>query len=197
MKTLIPLLGFLPVVANAAPVAPMGSDPSGFSPASGALALYGTAGLPAGGVGADLGLWRTQAGIEATVVAPGALRTEVHARWPFSPSSLVLGPRLSLAYSVPLRERFQGIPADPGGEVGMGFFASCPLARVRLFVDVGALAFSDLAIKQKVRLFGTAAAGVSIPITSRIVLAAHGGALYTRRRLAPAVGLTVSLLVLP
>jgi len=192
-RALLPaILALLTAPAFAAPVAPVGSDPAGAGLPWTGVALYGTAGAPANGVGLDLGLGRTVLGAEVAWMYPGALRPELHARWPFELGSLTLAPRFSLAYGLTLTDLFSGLPSDSGAEAATGLVASLPLGRTAVFLDAGALLFSDLVEKRQLRLFGTLAGGVRYSLNDSVAVAGHLGTLASAHRFGLTGGLTVS-----
>ena len=179
-----------PTWAMAAPIAPAGSDPSGAGPQS--LALYASAGTPAAAVGADARLGATVLGLELGGVLPGALRPEIHVRWPLRAGPALFAPRLAVAYSWALSADFAGLPSDSALELAPGLVASWQAERWAVFLDGGELGLTNLRRKQQTRLFATVACGVRLALSARVSLATHVGALLGKVEWAPAAGLTVA-----
>jgi hypothetical protein len=194
--------GFLLVLATAgplwaAPVAPAGADPTGAAPPEGAIAFYGTAGIPVLGAGADTALGTAVLGLELSAVTPGAIRPEAHLRWPVAMGRWLVAPRLSVAWSGAAIDSSSG-PTQSTLEAAGGLIAAYRLPSWGFFLDGGPLWLSNLELKEQMRLYFSLAGGARWQLEERLALAVHAGALFTRwQRRAPFVGLTASYILLP
>ena len=184
---------FLSLPAGAAPIGPSGSDPAGGGPAAGEVEGYVSAGIPVVCAGVDRGFGRTILGLEASILVLGVLRPELHARWPFHPGEFTLTPRVAVAFSIPLRGEFSDGPTIHTLELAPGLVFARAIGQFTPFLDVGMLGLSSLFLKTQTRFFATTTAGLRWAVTEQVALGAHVGWLYTERRAAPAVGLTVSV----
>ncbi len=178
-------------MALAAPVAPAGASPAGPVPEHG-VDLYLAPAAPALAAGVEVGLGRTAIGVELAWIWLGALRPEVHARWPCRLGKLVVAPHVSVAYALAAHE-FDRAPAQNTLEGGTGVLAAWVPGPLSVFADGGALGLYDLQFKAHVRVFGTFAFGMGLRASERVAVSGWIGALTSRGVLAPAGGVILSL----
>lgn len=181
----------LPAASWAGPVAASGAAPASPAPARG-VDLYLIPGAPAAGAGAEVGLGGFALGTELAWLWPGALRPELHVRWPFALGSTVLSPHLSTAFSL-AGNSFGSAPAASTLEVGAGLTAGVALGRFTPLLDLGVLGVFDPRYRSHARFFTVGSAGLQFQATSRIGLGGWVGTLASVGRFAPAGGIWVTL----